>query len=278
MTSPQPPYGGPQPGPHPTSPWAQGPGLGTPQYPPLHPAGPATGAYPYPPPYPPGPATGAYQYPPPYPQVPQQRGYGPPPGPPRKAPKWPWGVGGVFLLVLVIGLASAGRGNQGAAPAAKPTITVAAPAPAALAPSARSDAGTDVAAGSGVVGWGQRATTAEGLGIEVAKPQAYQPSRSAAGNDRERAVKVTTTVVNGTSEPYELNTFIIGPTATHDARPAPEVIDLGGGADIVPVTTVLPGKSFSYSSVFSVGGQEADLQLEYRTDFLVDPVIVVGRA
>jgi hypothetical protein len=84
--------------------------------------------------------------------------------------------------------------------------------------------------------------------------------------------------VNGTSEPYELNTFIIGPTATHDGSPAPEVIDLGGGADIVPVTTVLPGKSFSYSSVFSVGAQEADLQLEYRSDFLVDPVIVVGKA
>ncbi len=112
----------------------------------------------------------------------------------------------------------------------------------------------------------------------MAEPEAYTPSRSAAGGDRERAVKVTTTVVNGTSEPYELNTFIIGPTATHDGRPAPTVIDLLGSADIVPVTTVLPGKSFSYTAVFSVGAPEADLQLEYKPDFLADPVIVVGRA
>jgi hypothetical protein len=263
MTSPQPPYGGPQPGQYSPSPWARGPGIGTPQYPPYSQG---TGAYQYPQ----GPATGSYQYPPPYPQMPHQRGYGPPPPPPRRAPKWPWVLGGVVLLVLVIGFASAGRGNQGATPSAEPTITIAAPAPAAQAPAGQPD--------SGIAGWGQRVTTADGLGIEVAKPAAYKPSRSAAGNDRERAVKVTTTVVNGTSEPYELNTFIIGPTATHDGRPAPDVIDLGGSVDIVPVTTILPGKSFTYSEVFSIGAQEADLQLEYRPDFLVDPVIVVGRA
>jgi hypothetical protein len=284
MTSPQHPYGGPPLDPPPASPWAQGPGIGA-QYPPQHPPhyspesgtgalpypqGPATGPYQYPQ----GPATGAYQYPQPFAHVPQPGGYGPPPPAPRKGPKWPWVVGGIVLLVIIIGSAGAGRGDRGTTSTARPTATVAAPAPAALAPADQSDAGS----GPGIVSWGQRATTADGLGIEVAKPEAYKPSRSAAGNDRERAVKVTTTVVNGTSKPYELNTFVIGPTATHDGRPAPVVIDIGGGADIVGVTTVLPGKSFSYSAVYSVGAQEADLQLEYRADFMEDPVIVVGRA
>jgi hypothetical protein len=177
-----------------------------------------------------------------------------------------------MLLVLVVGLATAGRGDQPTTPAARPTGSAAAPAPTAAAPTAQPPAD------SGVVGWGQRATTPDGLGIEVAKPEAYKPSRSAAGNDRERAVKVKTTVVNGTSEPYELNPFIIGPTATHDGEPAPEVIDFTGGAGVVPLTTVLPGKSFSYTAVFSIGAREADLQLEYKPDFLAEPVIVVGRA
>jgi hypothetical protein len=268
MTSPQPPYGGPQPNPHPASPWAQGPGIGA-QYPPYYPPGSGTGGFQYPQ----GPATGPYQYPQPFAHVPQQGGYGPPPAP-RKVRKWPWVVGGIVLLVIIIGSANAGRGNRGTISTAKPTATIAAPAPAALAPAGQPESES----GSGIVSWGQRATTVDGLGIEVAKPEAYKPSRSAAGNDRERAVKVTTTVVNSTSEPYELNTFVIGPTATHDGRPAPVVIDIGGGADVVPVTTVLPGKSFSYSAVYSIGAQEADLQLEYRPDFLVDPVIVVGRA
>jgi hypothetical protein len=243
------------------------PGSGTGAF--RYPQGPATGPYQYPR----GPATGAYQYPQPFAHVPPPPGYGSSPAP-RKGPKWPWVVGGIVLLVIIIGSANAGRGNRGTTPTAGPAATVAAPAPAALAPADQPDAGS----GPGIVSWGQRATTADGLGVEVAKPEAYTPSRSAAGNDRERAVKVTTTVVNGTSEPYELTTFVIGPTATHDGRPAPAVIDFGGGADIVPVTTVLPGKSFSYSAVYSVGAQEADLQLEYRPDFMEDPVIVVGRA
>jgi hypothetical protein len=61
-------------------------------------------------------------------------------------------------------------------------------------------------------------------------------------------------------------------------RPAGDVIDIGGGADIVPVTTVLPGKSFTYTAVFSIGKQEADLQLEYTPEFFEDKVIVIGTA
>jgi hypothetical protein len=238
MTAPQPPYGGPPPE------YGHHPQPGAFQYPP-----PTSGHYP-------APYTGGYPQP----------SYGPPPTPRRPRSKLPWILGGIVALVVVIG-AVAPRGGSA------PKVTVAAPAPVATAPA---DAPAAADAGSGVPTWGQRATTDAGLGIEVAKPEAYKASRSAAGNDRGRAVKVTTTVVNGTSEPYELNTFIIGPTATHASQSAPEIYDFGGDIDVVPVTTILPGKSFTYSTLLSIGKDEAEMQLEYSPELFEDPVIFVG--
>jgi len=112
--------------------------------------------------------------------------------------------------------------------------------------------------------WGERVTTEDGLAIEVGAPVVYEPSPQAAGHDRDRAVVVTTTVVNGTGAPFELNTFAVGPTATHRGRPAARIFDVAGSlVPAVPVTVVAPGATFSYRTAFSLDGATGELALQY---------------
>jgi hypothetical protein len=177
---------------------------------------------------------------------------GPEPGPDRRRP-WLWLAAGT-ALGLVVGLliaAVVGAGPEGVrlGPAG-----VVVGAPPAAGPAAAGSRGT----------WGERVTTEDGLAIEVGAPAPYEPSPQAAGHDRDRAVVVTTTVVNGTGAAFELNTFAVGPTATHRGRPAARVFDVAGSlVPAVPVTVVAPGATFSYRTAFSLDAATGELALQY---------------
>jgi hypothetical protein len=172
----------------------------------------------------------------------------------------------VVVLIMIVGVAIASVNRTGPVTSSNPATNIqpAAPPTQAQPP--------------GVATWGQRFTFPDGLAIEVSQPKPYQPSRSAAGDSRGRAVVVDTTIVNGTGTPYEFNSFIVGPTATHAGQHAPSIVDLGKRIGVTPLTTVLPGKSFTYQQAFSVGTETGELQLQYTAEVFGEAAIFVGPA
>ena len=173
--------------------------------------------------------------------------------------------GGIILSISVNNAASSSVTNQVSTPSASaspPTVS-------------GTNAGSPQQ--SNVATFGQRYTWSSGVAIEVAKPQPFKPSASAAGNRRDRAILVTTTVVNTSKKPYEFNSFTMGPTATHDGQTAPSIVDFGNDSiSETPATTILPGKSLTYKAAYSIGATPADLQLEYSEGFEGSPAIFVG--
>ena len=129
-----------------------------------------------------------------------------------------------------------------------------------------------------VATFGQRYTFPSGIAIDVAKPEQYKPSQSAAGADTGRAVLVTTTITNGSDQPFEVNTMIIGPQAQHVGQPAQQVTDIEKQIGVTAPATVLPGKSFTYKTAFAVQPDKGELQLEYKEGFVGDPAIFTGDA
>ncbi|MHA6780266.1 Ltp family lipoprotein [Pseudonocardia saturnea] len=83
------------------------------------------------------PPQGQYQ---PYPGQQDPRGYGPPtPAAPKKRRRWPWIVGGIVALFVVVQVANGGERpapttTQAADVAAIPSVVAPAPAPAVVAP------------------------------------------------------------------------------------------------------------------------------------------------
>jgi hypothetical protein len=171
---------------------------------------------------------------------------------PGRRRHWAWlAAGAVLGLLLGVVVATSMRtGPDGDVQLGPAGLAVAPPA----APSAAGSRGT----------FGQRVTMPDGVAIEVAEPVPYEPSGRAAGHDRARAVLVTTTVVNGSDAPFELNTFAFGPTATHRDRTAARIFDVAGSlVAAVPVMTVAPGAAVTYRTAFSLDRASGVLALRY---------------
>jgi hypothetical protein len=111
-------------------------------------------------------------------------------------------------------------------------------------------------------------STESGLTIQVSVPEVYTPGSSAVGNDRERAIRIRTTVTNDGSEPYELNGIIIGPDPTHADEFVGDIWDLSENSEPFPLETVAPGASTTYETSLSIGAQPGELRLVYSPDLL----------
>ncbi|MCO1654218.1 hypothetical protein [Pseudonocardia humida] len=177
----------------------------------------------------------------------------------RSRRPWAWLAAGAVLGLLlgVVGAVLVGSVLVGSGPdgvrLGPVGVVVGVPA-APVVPAATGSRGT----------WGQRVTTPDGIAIEVAEPVPYEPSPQAAGHDRDRAVLVTTTVVNGSGSPFVLNSFAVGPTAVHRGRPAARIFDVAGSlVPAVPVSVVQPGQTFSYRTAFSLDSATGELALDY---------------
>ncbi len=187
------------------------------------------------------------------------------PTPPPRC-KWPFVVLGILVLFIILVLSTnGGGGTVTTLPVATSTGAVAA------------GASTDSGNGSQVATFGQRFTWPDGLAVTASKPQPFNPSSSAADNTRGRAVLITTTVTNGTTQPYMLNPFIIGPRATQAGQEAPQIFDSAKNVSVFPATTLLPGKSYTFKTAFSVGQAVGELQLEYSEDTFGSPAIFTGQ-
>ncbi|HZG92040.1 MAG TPA: hypothetical protein VEZ42_17650, partial [Pseudonocardia sp.] len=178
---------------------------------------------------------------------------------PARAPRrWSWLVAGVVAGVL-LGLGVAALVSSGVGAGARGS---------AVENAALTRLGT----------WGQRVSTPNGITIEVGAPVAYEPSPSAAGHEQDRAVLITATLVNGSDEPFVLNTFAVGPTAVHGGRPASRIFDGADRLPAVPVAPVPPGGSVTFRTAFSIGAGRGELVLEFAADPSAEPAVVSGPA
>lgn len=126
--------------------------------------------------------------------------------------------------------------------------------------------------------WGKRYTWPDKLAIEIAAPTPCKPSKYAAPQGIQRAVKVTVTVINGS--PKAVDTVLLTSVdAQFGGKPVESVYDSGGACKTARSDgTVLPGKTFTYELAYAVEPQQGELQLEIRPDFAADKAVFVGPA
>ncbi|QFZ23358.1 hypothetical protein [Saccharothrix syringae] len=127
--------------------------------------------------------------------------------------------------------------------------------------------------------WGQRYTWRDGLAVEVSAPTTCAPGQYAAPQGVVRGAKVTVTIVNGTDKAFDTALLSLG-DAQFDGRKAESVFDSNGpcGGGGFESTTVLPGKTYTYESAFSVGAQPGELQITLQPGFGDDKAVFVGQA
>ncbi|CCH34993.1 hypothetical protein ABZ816_20750 [Actinosynnema sp. NPDC047251] len=128
--------------------------------------------------------------------------------------------------------------------------------------------------------WGQRYTWKSGLAVEVSVPAACTPGQYASPQGVERAVKITVTVTNGTDKAFETALLTMGSDAQFNSKKAEQIFDSNGqcGGGGLDSATVLPGKTYTYETSYSVGTQPGELQVTFQPDFGSDKAIFVGQA
>lgn len=88
------------------------------------------------------------------------------------------------------------------------------------------------------------------------------------------------TVTNGTDKPFDAGLLSFGSDAQFDGRKAEKVFDSSGGCGNggAENATVLPGKTYTYETAFSVGAQPGELQITLQPTFGSDKAVFVGQA
>lgn len=147
------------------------------------------------------------------------------------------------LLALLLGpLAACSDDSDKEAPASAPTSSSTPDSGGLLEPSAAKAA------------FGDPATWPDGVAITVTSPAVFQPGPQAAGAGRFN-VRVTVSIDNESSDPYELKDFFASVVADGPGgKPVAgsQIIDAGDGLVGVPDQTVEAGQSVSFDLAFAV--------------------------
>jgi hypothetical protein len=110
----------------------------------------------------------------------------------------------------------------------------------------------------------------------VKTPVEYRPGRYAIGTTQDRTILVETTIFNDSDTNFEFNSGVFGPTATHNGESASRVIDVENKIGMEPVTTIRPGREFTFKTAFSIGKETGELQLAFREVLAGSPALFVG--
>ncbi len=200
----------------------------------------------------PPPATQQWQPPNPPAGMPAQQ------SPARKRRKWPWVLGVIAAIIVIVNLGDGGGGTQpteaaGQAPAA------AAPAPA-----------DEVQAGPVELAFGESHTWSGGETITIAAPQPFDDPL-AFGESTTRPVAMDVTITNGGDDEYNVMQATF--SAQHDGRVAQENLS----SDFLPNTVLPPGGSVTFTLVYDIGPDPAQLRLSAQPNaFAADTVYFVG--
>lgn len=132
---------------------------------------------------------------------------------------------------------------------------------------------------SAPVAFGQVVTVSD-IAYSVSTPAAYTPSSSAAsmGGDIARAIRFDVKITNNGTTPFAFNPFVVGAKATAAGADAAEITDVAKNIGATPSSTILPGKSLTYTVAFSVPKQKGDVQVELSPTALGSPIVFTGTA
>lgn len=145
--------------------------------------------------------------------------------------------------------------------------------PGGQSQSAAPDAGD---ASPAVAAFGATHRWETGVEVTVSSPKPYRPSSSAAGADRARAVSFEVQVKNGSQAPVELATVMI--QASYNGQPVTQIYDSAKNMMGAPTTSVLPGKTSTFTVAFPVDKEQGELQLEVTPGFSADRAYFTGQA
>jgi hypothetical protein len=126
-----------------------------------------------------------------------------------------------------------------------------------------------------VAAFGGTSSWETGVQVTVQQPKAFRPSSTAAGADRARAVSFEVNVTNGSDAPLELATMTI--QASFNGQPIDQIFDSAKDIGGTPSTSVLPGKSATFSVAYSLDKEPGELQLEVRPGFIADQSYFSGQ-
>lgn len=131
------------------------------------------------------------------------------------------------------------------------------------------------AADDQVVAFGSTHSWENGIQVTVQQPEPYRPSSSAAGADRARAVSFEVTVKNDSPAPLELVTVMI--QASYNGQPLNPIFDSAKNVMGAPTTSVLPGKTSTFTVAFPVDREAGEMQVEVMPGFTGERAFFTGQ-
>lgn len=128
--------------------------------------------------------------------------------------------------------------------------------------------------------WDKRYAWDNGLAVEISAPVECTPSEFAMPQDIERAVKFTVKVINDTEEAFDPMMLSMGGDAQFNGAAAETIFDSDGdcGGSGMESATVMPGKTYTYDTAYSVGVEPGEMQLALQPDFTSDKAVFTGKA
>lgn len=190
--------------------------------------------------------------------------------PVKKRKKWPWIVGGLVALIVVLSAISA----PSQAPSGNSGDT------ANTAGSSQENTGS----GQGTTGeneskvvrltFGQTHTWRGGEAITVSKPREYTASnRFLKAPEGKRYVAFDVTITNNGDDEY--NVMAVKLTVQHNGQVAQQNYAAG---DVLPDVQLPPGGSTTFTSVYEIGDATGKLQVSVQPNvFAVDTVYFTGK-
>ena len=112
----------------------------------------------------------------------------------------------------------------------------------------------------------------DGVQVEVSELTEFTPSEFAAFDESPAYVRMTVTLTNGTSAPFDPSLMSL--SAQSGGREFGEVFDTEAGLGGSPTTQVLPGRSAKYDAGFGVA-DPADVVLQVTPSFEHNPALFV---
>lgn len=185
-------------------------------------------------------------------------------------------IAATALAALALVGCSAGNGIAPGTAGPAATTTAAPDGDLTAPPDVPTTEAVPTSAGPTTATFGQKFTFPDGFAVTIAKPLPYTPSQYAAlPSGAQRAIVLTVTINNATSQPYSFNPFTSGPQVTSDSQSAQQIFD-SGKLPQSNSSIVLPGKSLSYKVAYAAGASGSDLQAEWTRDYGTGVVIFTG--
>ena len=126
-----------------------------------------------------------------------------------------------------------------------------------------------------VSAFGATSSWETGVEVTVSQPKPFRPSQYAANADGARNVSFEITVENGSDAPLELVTMMV--QASFKGQPIEQIFDSTKNVGGTPSTSVLPGKSATFTVAYSLDKDPGELQLEVTPGFMADRSYFAGQ-